>query len=59
MRKGFTVTKGWNCSFGDTVIVVTNFKSTNEIINYPFVDYTEKMKIPSDVGIWKIKQLKN
>ena len=59
MKAGFIVKMGWGCSFGDTVIVVTNFTSTNEVINYPFVNYTLAHKIPSDVGMWKIKQLKN
>ena len=59
MRKGFTVKMGWNYSFGDTYLVITNYPLSNQIVCYPMVNYTAAHKRPSDVGIWKIKQLKN
>ena len=59
MKKGFTIRMGWNCNYGDTSLVITNYPSTNEIVCYPMVNYTAAHKSPSDVGMWKIKQLKN
>ena len=59
MRKGYTVRTAWGCSFGDTVLVVSNICVLNVIINYPFVKYNKEDRKVIDVGMWKIKQLKN
>ena len=59
MRKGYTVRTAWNCSFGDKFLVVTNYQFSNSVVNYPMIKYSKIMKTNSDVGMWKIKQLKN
>ena len=59
MRKGYTVRMSWNWSFGDTVLVVSNMKSVNQVVCFPFVEFNRIEKTASDVGMWKIKQLKN
>jgi hypothetical protein len=58
MRKGFTVRMGWNCGFGDTSLVITNYPFANQIVCYPMVNYILANRIPSDVGMWRIKILK-
>ena len=59
MRKGYTVRTAWRCDFGDTVIVVANVDFSNEVINFPFTKFNRIEKTKTDVGMWKIKQLKN
>ena len=59
MRKGFTVKMAWDCEDFNNFLVVANFKSINQVINYPMIDYSRDKKNTTDVGMWKIKQLKN
>jgi hypothetical protein len=58
MKAGFKVETRM-CGFGDTVLVVTNYKFSNLVINYPMISYTQNNRGPEDVGMWKVKQLKN
>jgi hypothetical protein len=58
MRKGYTVRTAWQCSFGDTIVLVSNIRFTNEVVNYPFVSYNKEDRKRMDVGVWRIKQLK-
>ena len=58
MRKGFKV-ETRIFGFGDTVLVVTNYHFINVVVNWPMISYTQNNKGPEDVGMWKIKQLKN
>ena len=58
MRKGFTVRMGWSCGFGDSVLVIANYHITNQVLCYPMINYGLSNKLPSDVGMWRIKTLK-
>lgn len=44
----------------DNYIIVINYQNANKITNAPFY-YEKKPKknFPSEIGVWKIKQLKN
>ena len=58
MKAGYTVeTK--RCDYWDKVLVVTNYHVLNLIINHPLICYPKKNRVATDVGMWKIKQLKN
>ena len=58
MRKGYTVeTVGINPDA--KVLVVSNYVSTNKVINYRFSNFNKEEITGTDVGMWKIKQLKN
>ena len=58
MRKGFTVkTEGIHPDA--KVIVVSNYIHSNIVVNYRFSGFTKEEITGSDVGMWKIKQLKN
>ena len=60
MRKGFTVKMAWDCEEGyNNFLVVTNSNYTNQVILYPMIEYSINQKTSADVGMWKIKQLKN
>ena len=59
MRKGYTVRTAWECSFGDTVIVVANYAFKNEVVCYPMVNWPLVIRSSADIGMWKVKQLKN
>jgi hypothetical protein len=58
MKKGFTVETR---EFRDycEVLVVCNYKLWNLVVNYPFNSYNKEEIKPEDVGMWRIKQLKN
>jgi hypothetical protein len=59
MRKGFKVSMAWDCEYFNNVLVVTNFTFTNQVILYPMIDYSIDKKNSTDVGMWRVKQLKN
>jgi hypothetical protein len=58
MRKGYTVRTAWECGFGDKVIVLANLPFSNEVINFPFVKFSKEEKTKTDIGMWRVKQLK-
>lgn len=55
MKKNWTI-KTHEISEGDCLIVVSNYFTSNEVVNYPLPDL--KIKYPFDIGVWKIKELK-
>jgi hypothetical protein len=58
MRKGFTVeTQGTHPDA--KVLVVSNYIHSNQVVNYRFSSFTKKEITGTDVGIWRVKQLKN
>jgi hypothetical protein len=58
MKKGFTV-ETRICDYWDKVLVVTNYHYANLVVNWPMVYYGKENRVLEDVGMWKIKQLKN
>ena len=59
MKKEYTVRMAWGCGFDDKVLVISNYTGTNEVVCYSFQDYTENIRDKTEVGMWKLKQLKN
>ena len=59
MKKDYTVRTAYEFTQYDKVIVVSNFIYSNKIVNYTFTSYGKEDITSSDVGMWKIKQLKN
>lgn len=59
MKEGYTITNEPIC-ISDNAILVSNFINENEILNFPFeLEDINEMKTRSDIGVWKIKQLKS
>ena len=58
MKAGFKVETRSSWYF-DTVLVVTNYHYTNLVVNWPMIKFSMQQKTPADVGMWRIKQLKN
>jgi hypothetical protein len=58
MRAGFKV-ETRHCDFWDKVLVVTNYDYINLIVNFPMISYPKKNRMLGDVGMWRVKQLKN
>ena len=58
MRKGFTVRMAWDCFGTDNFLVVANDNHLNEVVNYPMIKFTMQQKTKTDVGMWRVKQLK-
>jgi hypothetical protein len=58
MKAGFKV-ETRICDYWDTVLVVSNYPVVNLVVNYPLICYSKNNRNSSDVGMWRVKQLKN
>jgi malate/lactate dehydrogenase len=58
MRKGFTVkTEGMHPDA--KVVVVSNYIHSNIVVNYRFTSFNKEEIMGTDIGMWRIKTLKN
>lgn len=56
MKENWTV--GNEINKGDSIIIVSNYTGTNRVVNWSFREFREVYKTFEDIGIWKIKKLK-
>jgi len=60
MKKGYTIVNDIHAC--DLAIIVSNYKSPNEVYNWgleTIADAEEVKSKPNDIGMWKIKRKNN